>query len=230
MSAPLSVVIPTLQAAGELPATLDALLEGAGSGLIGQLVLSDGGSTDATARIAEAAGAVWITGPPGRGGQLRRGVAAADRDWLLLLHADTQLPAGWPGRVLERMNNRADRATAFTLRFRSRHPMARVTEGWARLRSDLLGLPYGDQGLLISRAALAAAGGVPDLPLMEDVALARRLRGRLVRDPMRVTTSAARYAAEGWGRRGARNLLLLARYGLGADPDALARAYRPNRD
>ena len=97
MRAPISVVIPTLNAQSALETTLGPVYEGVQAGLLHELILSDGGSTDDTAKIADAAGAVWVTGSPSRGGQIARGIAAAQADWILILHADTILPVGWAG-------------------------------------------------------------------------------------------------------------------------------------
>ena len=112
------------------------------------------------------------------------------------------------------------------LGFRAGGILPRVVAGWANIRSRVFGLPYGDQGLLLRRALLEEVGGVPEIPLMEDVALARALRGRLCALPGTALTSAERYQAEGWFRRGARNLTVLLRYLLGVPPERLVRAYR----
>ncbi|MFW8594604.1 TIGR04283 family arsenosugar biosynthesis glycosyltransferase [Cribrihabitans neustonicus] len=225
MPAPLSIVIPTLNAEEELPACLTALMEGLSAGLIRELILSDGGSGDATRQIAAEAGAQWLKGAPSRGGQLRRGCAAAQGEWLLILHADTQLEAGWAAAVTKHLQDGQGRPAYFRLRFRARGAGAAWIAGWANLRARLFGLPYGDQGLLVRRQDYDAAGGFPDQPLMEDVALVRRLP-RLTCLPAAALTSAARYEQQGWLRRGGRNLLTLVRYILGADPETLARAYR----
>jgi hypothetical protein len=224
MRAAVSVVIPTLDAARGLPGCLAALVEGLEAGVIRELIVSDGGSGDATLRLADAAGAVIVQGAPSRGGQLRRGAQMAGGDWLLFLHADTILPSGWPEAVRARIE--AGGAAAFRLSFDRAGPMPALVAGWANLRSRAFGLPYGDQGLLVSRAAYEAAGGFPDIPLMEDVAMARALGGRIALMPVAVTTSAARYERDGWLRRGARNLLTLLRYLCGADPERLAARYR----
>lgn len=224
MRAALSVVIPVLNAERALPGCLAALMEGLEAGLIRELVISDGGSSDATVRIAEEVGAVVVTGPASRGGQLRRGVEAAQGEWLLLLHADTQLAPGWTDAVIAHMQGQG--AAYFRLAFASSALAGRFVAGWANLRSRWFGLPYGDQGLLISRAQLDAIGGVPDQPLMEDVALARALRGQLHALPVIARTSAERYGTEGWCRRGCRNLWTLARYLAGSDPERLAQDYR----
>ena len=224
MRAPLSVIIPTLDAAPALPACLGALVEGLEAGMIREVIVSDGGSTDPTQAIAKAAGAQIVTGPASRGGQLRRGAAAAQGAWLLVLHADTVLPEGWTRAARTQM--RAGGPAAFRLSFDAAGVMPALVAGWANLRSRVFGLPYGDQGLLIPKDVYQTAGGYRDIPLMEDVALARSLRGRIALMPLAVITGAERYARAGWLRRGARNLGTLARYLCGADPRRLAARYR----
>lgn len=223
MRAPLSIIIPALNAGQELPATLACLMEGVSDGLIREVVVSDGGSSDETLTIADEAGAVMISGPAGRGGQLRRGADAATGTWFLFLHADTHLSPGWSQAVRLAIDNGTP--AYFWLRFRSNGAAAKAVAAWANLRSRALRLPYGDQGLLISSADYRAAGGYDDIPLMEDVALARRLP-KIAPMGSYAQTSANRYEASGWLRRGGRNLWTLARYWFGADPGDLARAYR----
>ena len=224
MPAKISIVIPTLNAEPNLASTLEALMEGLGQGLIRELIISDGGSTDATLKIAEEAGAEIVTGAPSRGGQLRRGCAQAKGEWLLVLHADTVLEAGWSEVVAEHIQT--NRAPAwFQLAFRARGIMPAWVAGWANLRSRLFGLPYGDQGLLVWRVDYDKVGGYPDQPLMEDVAIARALP-RLTGLPVRAITSAERYQRAGWLRRGSRNLWTLMRYFAGTSPETLADSYR----
>ncbi|MDU8944935.1 TIGR04283 family arsenosugar biosynthesis glycosyltransferase [Ovoidimarina sediminis] len=225
MRAPLSVIIPTLDAAEGLPGTLASLMSGLQAGLIRELLISDGGSTDATIRIAEEVGARLLTGRPGRGAQLARGAERAGGDWLLFLHADTELSPGWTDAVEAHIARTPDHAAHFRLAFRDGGTPGRIVAGWANLRARVLGLPFGDQGLLISRKTLDSIGGVPDLPLMEDVALARALKGRLRPLEAEARTSPARYQSEGWITRGTRNLALQVRFFLGADPAKLARRY-----
>ena len=225
MRAPISVVIPSLNAAAALPACLAALVEGLQAGLIREVILSDGGSTDGTPQLAEGWGAELISGAPSRGGQLRRGCDAARGEWVLVLHADTVLAPGWTDAVQGHMARGTGAAGWFRLRFDQRGPAPRLVAGWANLRSAC-GLPYGDQGLLLPRALYDAVGGYPDQPLMEDVALARALRGRLARLEGIAVTSAEKYRRQGWLRRGGRNLWTLMRYIMGASPDALAERYR----
>ncbi|WP_299210536.1 TIGR04283 family arsenosugar biosynthesis glycosyltransferase [uncultured Tateyamaria sp.] len=221
MPAPISVIVPTLNAEAALGPTLAALMEGVDGGLIAELVVSDGGSTDDTLKRADAWGGNIVTGPSSRGGQLRRGCEAARAEWFLVVHADTVLSPGWSEVVSAHLGQRD--AAYFKLRF---DRGGRAVAAWANLRARLFGLPYGDQGLLIRRDLYARVGGYPDIPLMEDVALARALRGQLVPLDATAVTSAEKYRRQGWVRRGARNLWTLTRYLAGADPEALAAAYR----
>ncbi|MCC1494664.1 TIGR04283 family arsenosugar biosynthesis glycosyltransferase [Cognatishimia sp. F0-27] len=223
MRAPLSVIIPTLNAETGLPATLDALVEGLGRGLIRELIVSDGGSTDATLAMADAAGARIARGAPSRGGQLRRGGELATGSWLLFLHADTRLSSGWSEAIQPAL--RETGAYYARLAFDAPGFAPRFVAGWANLRSAIFGLPYGDQGLLVDCDTYHAAGGYQDIPLMEDVAFARALP-RPKRLPVTATTSAARYTSSGWIRRGGRNLSTLGLYFAGRDPHALALRYR----
>ncbi len=209
-----SVVIPALNAAATLAACLVSVAGAA------EIIIADGGSTDATAAIAAAAGAKIIRAAPSRGGQLRAGVAAASAPYVLLLHADTVLGSGWADTLP------AGQAGYFRLRFASPRRAARLVEHIAALRCRWLSLPYGDQGLLLSMDLLRQIGGVPNLPLMEDVALARRLgRHRLVRLPEAAKTSAARYARDGFLFRPLRNALCLCLYFAGVSPRVIKKLY-----
>ncbi len=217
----LSVVIPTLNAAAWLPGALAALGDGAD-----EVVVCDGGSEDDTARITARLGARIVTAPRGRGTQLAAGIAAARGDFLLLLHADTRLADGWAEVARRFMAAGTARAGYFRFALASDDPRARRLERLVAWRCRWLGLPYGDQGLLIPRALLDAVGGVRPLPLMEDVDLARRIgRRRLVALAADATTSAARWERDGWRRRSARNLLCLSLYLCGVPPAVIARVY-----
>ncbi|WP_425043534.1 TIGR04283 family arsenosugar biosynthesis glycosyltransferase [Primorskyibacter sp. S87] len=225
--APISIVIPTLNAMGNLPRCLESLMEGLPAGLIRDVIVSDGESEDATCRLAEAAGASVVSGRASRGGQLRRGCALAKGDWLLVLHADSVLPPGWAEQVATHIHESSDPA-AFHLSFRAAGLAPVWVAGWANFRSRVFGLPFGDQGLLLQRADYESAGGYPDIPLMEDVALVQSLK-RAGKPPVLISTiissGADRYRSNGWVRRGARNLWTQIRYFAGVSPEKLARAY-----
>jgi len=224
MRAPLSIIIPTLNAQADLPDTLAALVEGLQANLLRELVVSDGGSSDQSCDLAEAAGAKITIGSAGRGGQLRRGAEMAGGDWLLFIHADTQLSTGWAEQVSRHMAT-SDKAAYFKLKFRAPGFAPKWVAGWANLRSRVFGLPYGDQGLLISRVLYDQVGGYADISLMEDVAIARALRGRMRGLSVVAMTNADRYQAVGWLRQGTRNLWRLLRYLAGADPARLGQRY-----
>ena len=147
-------------------------------------------------------------------------------EWLLLLHADTVLAPGWVRLVQAHMAAGLDRAAYFRFTLDSPDPRARRLERWVAWRCQVLALPYGDQGLLISRALLDAVGGIRPLPIMEDVDLVRRIgRARLVALPVDAVTSAARWEREGWRRRSLRNLSCLALWCAGVPPRVIARFY-----
>lgn len=220
----LSVVIPTLDAARHLAGTLAALRAGPPA----EILVADGGSTDATRAVAVAGGATVLDAPRGRGAQLAAGVAAARAPWLLLLHADTRLSPGWGAAAARFLADRANAARAGYFRFAldSAAPQARRLERAVAWRSRALGLPYGDQGLLIPARFLADLGGVKIVPLMEDVDLVRRIgRRRLVALDADAVTSAEKWERQGWTARSARNLLCLALWFAGVPPRLIRRVY-----
>ena len=225
---PLSVVIPALDAAATLPATLAGLAPARDAGVLHEVIVVDGGSGDGTGEVACRAGARVIAAQRGRGAQLVAGAEAAGGDWLLFLHADTVLDAGWVAAVQAFMAgpDATARAAVFRFALDDPDPRARRVERMVRWRGRVLALPYGDQGLLISRALYRQVGGYRPLPLMEDVDMVRRLgRTRLVVLDAAARTSAARYRRGGWWLRPARNLLILGLYFLGVPPGVLRRLY-----
>ena len=218
----LSIVIPALDSAGCLTRTLDAL---AGGG--GEIIVADGGSRDGTPALARSLGARVVTSAPGRGAQLMAGAAAARGRWLLFLHADTRLSPGWRDAAGKFMAAGGEaRAAAFRYALDDDSPAARRLESLVAWRCRLLGLAYGDQGLLISREFYDSLGGYRPLPLMEDVELIRRIgRARMVMLDAQAMTSAARYRRDGYLRRPARNIICLTLYLLGLSPRSLVRLY-----
>ncbi len=220
----LSVVVPALDSADCLTPCLRSL-DAAG----GEVIVVDGGSRDGTAALAESRGARVVTSAAGRGAQLVAGAAAARGRWLLFLHADTRLSEGWWNAAKGFMEAAAaseDHAGFFRFALDDDSPAARRLETLVDWRCRLLGLPYGDQGLLISRAFFDALGGFRPMPLMEDVEFIRRIgRRRLVMLDAQAVTSAARYRRDGYLRRSARNISCLILYLLGLSPRTLVRLY-----
>ena len=222
----ISLIIPTLNAATSLGPTLQAV--GRPSDLIEEVVVVDGGSVDDTVAIAKASGARVIAAPTGRGVQLAAGAAAARGEWLLFLHADTRLEPGWQAQVAAFVAARGAerRAAAFRFALDDTGPAARWVEAVVAWRCRWFGLPYGDQGLIISRSFYRKLGGYRSMPLMEDVDLARRIgrRGLHLLDA-RAVTSAARYRRDGYLQRSLRNLVCLGLYLAGVSPVRIAHLY-----
>ena len=225
MTAPLSIIIPTLNAERSLLRLLPQLFEGLTEGLIAELIFADGGSTDQTLSIAEEAGAKLVSAAKGRGSQLAKGAAEAKGNWLFIVHADSTLPDNWCDTLRDHIEHHPQKAAVFRLAFNDTSLMARITAGWANLRTRFLNLPYGDQGLLIPNALYTKIGGYPDIPLMEDVAIAQNLRGNIRLLDAKITTNADKYQRDGWIKRGTRNLSTLIRYKLGTSPEVLAKSY-----
>jgi rSAM/selenodomain-associated transferase 2 len=224
----ISVIIPTLNAAPHLPRTLRALVAGMTGGLVKEVIVADAGSEDETLAIAEAAGCAIVKAERGRAKQLRAGVAVSKGKWLLFLDADTVLAPGWveeTGRFLAAPQSRK-KAAVYELALDDASAEAKRVVFWARLRSRVMKVPYGDQGLLISRLFYDGIGGYPDIPLMEDVEIMRRIGPKqLVLLEAQAVTSAEKYRRDNHNRRALRNLSLMARYLMGADPVELAKAY-----
>jgi rSAM/selenodomain-associated transferase 2 len=224
--AQLSVIIPTLNAVDSLTGLIDQLQAAA---VISEIIIVDGGSSDETAAIAAATGAQIVSAMRGRGNQLAAGADAAAGDWFLFLHADCRLSPGWEASVAAFLAapEAASRAGYFDFALDDDAPAARRLERIVAWRCRALALPYGDQGLLISRDLYHAVGGFAALPLMEDVDLARRLgRRRLARIGARCTSSPRRYRREGYWRRPLRNLACLSLYFIGVPPHRIVRLYR----
>lgn len=190
-----------------------------------EVVVVDGGSRDATCRLAREAGARVLRSGPGRARQLQAGVRATAGDPILFLHADTRLPPGWYAGVRRALRDPDVVGGAFALRFDSGGARLRAVARMASWRSRWLGLPYGDQALFVRRDVLGAIGGVPDVPLMEDVDLvmAMRSRGRLVILHDAVQTSPRRYLAGGVARTVLRHTLALGAWRMGVDRGRIAR-------
>lgn len=223
------VVVPTLDEEAALPGLLDRL---AGLDLT-EVVVVDGGSTDATVEVARAAGARVVQGVGrGRGLQIAAGARAVRGEVVWILHADARPPSDAVTRMRAALSRSDVVAGAFLLhtvpaggRFRL-GPLLRVAD----LRSRWTRLPYGDQGLFVRRTALDTIGGVPEQALFEDLELSRRLRrvGRIATVPVELEVSGRRFEAHPF-----RALVLMhalpALYRLGVAPERLARLYPPVR-
>lgn len=185
----ISVIIPTRNSEAELVHALSALVTAAAEGVIREVIVVDGGSADNTEKVADAAGCTWVSrAGSSRSERLAHGASLSRRgEWLLFLQPETLLESGWHHEVqafIERAS-RAPNGPRMAASFRLRHEAfglsARVSEIFAALRSRLLGMPYGNQGLLISRQFYQELGGHRPLPELEDLDMAKRIgRGRMV--------------------------------------------------
>jgi rSAM/selenodomain-associated transferase 2 len=216
-----TVIIPVYHDADALGRTL-AATDFTGVDLIVSTISAD--ESLAPLRLARP-DVTWIDAPRGRARQMNAGAAAARGAWLLFLHADTQLPAGWTAAIDEACRDPRAVAGCFRFALDSSSPLARAIELGVRARVALFGLPYGDQALFVRRDAFDALRGYADLPIMEDVDLVLRLRrlGRLYRSPLVAVTSARRWERDGWLRRTALHLTLIALYFCGVSPERLIR-------
>lgn len=227
----ISVIIPTLNAESRLAPAMTALIPAVVDGLVREVIVVDGGSTDRTLRIAESAGAEVLRSEPGRGHQLIAGAEAARFPWLLFLHADTMLEPGWEHEAQTFIGSidggqRPLAAAAFRFRLDDLSFKARLVEAGAAIRCALFRLPYGDQGLLIPQRLYRQIGGYRPLPLMEDVDIIRRIgRRRTIILRNRAVTSATRYRSDGYVARVARNLFCLTLYYLRVPIQTISRLY-----
>ena len=168
----ISVVIPTHNAAATLPAAFRSLLNATIDGVVSEVILADRGSTDATLKIAEAAGATVIQA--GRGQQLLAGAQAARKPWLLFLKASSSMEAGWEEEAWAFIAKGETGAAAFRLRLAGRGLRPRLREAFAAIRARVFGLPNCCDGLLIP-AKLLHAAGARSTPPMEEAGLIRQL-------------------------------------------------------
>lgn len=217
-----AAIIPTLNEETWIVASIGA----ARAAGIDEVIVSDGGSSDQTASIAESCGARVITGERIRARQLNRGAEAAASDALVFVHADTLLPLGAARAMSEAL--RSHRFGGFRLRFAEPEPKLRIAAMMINTRTALTKSPWGDQSQFVLRERFLDDGGFRDIPIMEDYELALRMKrqGSTTVLPLHVITSGRRFLEKGLWKTAALNWRIIASYRLGADPAELARIYR----
>jgi rSAM/selenodomain-associated transferase 2 len=223
--AAVSIVVPTLDEAANLAWLLPDLRA---RWPAAEVVVADAGSGDHSGEIAGAQpGIRWLTAPRGRARQMNAGARLARGDALLFLHADTRLPDGALEAIAEVLADPSVVGGRFDVRFDSSRPIMRVVAWLMNRRSRLTGISTGDQGIFVRRAHFESLGGYPDIPLMEDIELSRRLkrRGRLAALPLCVTTAARKWEREGPARTIALMWGLRLLYWAGVSPARLHRWY-----
>ena len=209
----ITIIIPTLR----LDNTLKKLLEQ----LPSDVIIVNGGTDTPSFKISNI-----INCNPGRGIQLKTGGRFAKGDWFLFLHYDCILSDGWQNALKKHIKNDSNKALVFKLRFDDVGFFPRLLEYWVHFRSNAFALPYGDQGLFISRKLYESIGGYNDMPLMEDVDIIRRVgRKRLKLSAINITTSADKYIKYGYLVRMIRNGFCLILYKLGVEPSIIKKIY-----
>lgn len=193
-----------------------------------EVIVVDGGSQDDTVPLAESFGLKVICTQPGRARQMNQGAAAATGDMLLFLHADTCLPDQWDQQVRETLARPGVVAGAFNLRINGSGVGLRLVEWGVGLRSHLFQMPYGDQAIFLPAPVFEQLGGFPELPIMEDFELMRRLRrkGQIAIADTFVQTSNRRWQKLGVWRTTLMNQLMIAGYFGGIEPEKLSQWYR----
>lgn len=226
----ISVVVPVLHDAARLEALLARL---GGRSRWCEVIVANGDAGDAAVRRIRARrpDVVWVDSEPGRGRQMNAGAARATGAWLLFLHADARPDAGWTDEIGRAEAAGAD-AGCFRLRIDARRWQARVIEAGVRWRVRWLGIVYGDQAIFVRRDLFRRLGGYRPIPVMEDADLVGRIRarGRFWPSSVGVTVSARRWERDGWWRRTAANLGILALHLAGRSPERLAAMYPAWRD
>ena len=219
----ISVIIPVLNEAHNLPDTINSI--GHGNNI--EIIVVDGGSSDDTVAVARRLGATVIESLPPRSLQMNIGADAASKDILLFLHADTLLPENFDGHVLGALYQPGVVAGAFELRIDSPVPSLKLIEWVANWRSRYLKTPYGDQAIFMFSNVFHQMGGFPNIPIMEDFKLIRRFQriGEVLTLPVPVITSPRRWLNHGILKTTLINQLIVVLYFMGIPPDTIARLY-----
>ncbi len=239
----ISVIIPTLNEAKNIQATLATTQIATNV----EVIIVDGGSEDDTVAIAQSEGIKVISSYRGRALQMNAGAAAATGEILLFLHADTHLPAKFDVMVRKIFSRSISTsiskpiskpistetivAGAFTLKIDAKGIALRLVEWGVKLRSHLFKMPYGDQAIFLKKQTFQEIGGFPELPIMEDFELIRRLQsyGKIAIIPVSVVTSARRWLQKGVFQTTLINQIVIIAYFLGISPESLRSLYRQGK-
>jgi rSAM/selenodomain-associated transferase 2 len=223
-AAKISIIIPAINEAGNIK---KAIATTQGSINI-EVIVVDGGSSDDTVAIAQSLNVKVISSSPGRAMQMNAGAVAASGEILLFLHADTLLPAGFDEMICTALQQPGTVAGAFKLRIDAPLLSLRCVEWGVNVRSHFYQMPYGDQAIFSQKAVFQQIGGFPELPIMEDFELMRRLKriGRIVIILTPVVTSARRWLQKGVFKTTLLNQIVIIAYLLGVSPERICRWYR----
>ncbi len=217
----ISIIIPTLNESAIIARALTAVRKGRDI----EIIVADGGSVDGTVKLARSFRVRTVVSGPGRARQMNAGAEVSEGDALLFLHADTLLPDGYDGHIRRALARPGAVAGAFSLSIDSSAAGLRLIERLANWRSRVLGLPYGDQAVFVKTDAFRAVGGFPDMPIMEDFELMRRLKGagKIEIVPLPAVTSARRWERTGVLKMTLINQAVIAAYYMGVPPEKIVR-------
>lgn len=226
-AAKISIIIPTLNEAGNIKEAIAITQLSTNV----EVIVVDGGSRDDTVKIAQSLGVKVISSSPGRAMQMNAGAVAASGDILLFLHADTRLPTGFDEMVRTALQQSETVAGAFKLRINASLLSLRWVEWGVNVRSHFCQMPYGDQAIFLTKKVFQEIGGFPELLIMEDFELMRRLKriGRIVIIPTPVLTSARRWLKKGVFKTTLLNQVVIIAYLLGFSPERIYRWYRQDK-
>ncbi|NER30019.1 MAG: glycosyltransferase family 2 protein [Symploca sp. SIO1C4] len=220
----ISIIIPVLNEASKIAETLANAYNASNV----EVIVVDGGSQDQTIEIALSFGAQVLSSPAGRANQMNTGALAASGEILLFLHGDTRLPTNFDTLIRQAIASPDTIAGAFELRIDSHMGGLRLIEKIVNARSHWFSMPYGDQAIFLQKSVFQEIGGFPNLPIMEDFELMRRLRGlgKIAIVSATVLTSGRRWQKLGVVKTTLINQLIIIGYFLGVPPKILVRCYR----
>ncbi|WP_445626865.1 TIGR04283 family arsenosugar biosynthesis glycosyltransferase [Nostoc sp. DSM 114167] len=223
-AAKISIIIPAINEAGNIKKAIATTQ----ANLNIEVIVIDGGSSDDTVAIAQSLNVKVISSSPGRAVQMNAGAVAASGEILLFLHADTRLPTGFDEMIRTALQQPGIVAGAFKLRIDASLLSLRWVEWGVNVRSHFYQMPYGDQAIFLTKEVFQKIGSFPELPIMEDFELMRRLKriGRIVIIPTPVVTSARRWLQKGVLKTTLLNQIVIIAYLLGVSPERICRWYR----
>ncbi|MFN6529933.1 TIGR04283 family arsenosugar biosynthesis glycosyltransferase [Nostoc sp. ChiSLP03a] len=223
-AAKISIIIPAINEAGNIKKAIATTQASTNI----EVIVVDGGSSDDTVAIAQSLNVKVISSSPGRAVQMNAGAVAANGEILLFLHADTRLPTGFDEMIRTALQQPGIVAGAFKLRIDASLLSLRWVEWGVNVRSHFYQMPYGDQAIFLTKEAFQKIGSFPELPIMEDFELMRRLKriGRIVIIPTPVVTSARRWLQKGVLKTTLLNQIVIIAYLLGVSPERICSWYR----
>jgi rSAM/selenodomain-associated transferase 2 len=228
----ISIIIPVLNEEENIQAAIDSTFLSSNT----EVIVVDGGSNDRTIEVVKELGVILFSSRAGRAAQMNLGAKYATGDILVFLHADTRLPAGFDDLIRTTLGDvfrsgKLPIAGAFTLEIDDKSRRFRWVEWGVKYRSRFLKMPYGDQAIFLRAQVFDEIGGFPDMAIMEDFELMRRLQklGSIAIIDRSVITSARRWLQQGIFKTTLINQLMILGYLIGVDLDRLVKLYRRNK-